>query len=242
MAVSHRLKALWTKDIRTVGRDSLTRWMAFLPLIYALVLRWGAPLLAEYLGPEVELETYFPLIVSYFLVAVTPVLYGMVVGFNLLDERVDLTLIVTPMPLTEYFLYRLTTPVILCTFWTFVLLEIAGLTHASRLETLPSLLLVSLETPITALFLASCAQNKVQGFALMKLCGSFSMLPVAGYFLSYPWQWLAGVCPAYWPAKLFWMAHEQEQGGFWIYFTIGLVVHIVLLVFFMKYFRRKACS
>ena len=93
--------------------------------------------------------------------------------------------------------------------------------------------------PIYALFLASFANNKVQGFALIKAAGIFSWPPIIAYFLPLFWQWVMGIVPTYWPLKVFWML-ESGETGWWPYFLVALVYQGLILVPFLRRFNRVA--
>ena len=96
--------------------------------------------------------------------------------------------------------------------------------------------MVSIEAPIWALFLATFAENKVAGFALMKGAGVVLMIPVAAFFLDPPSQYLAGLVPTYWPSKAFWSLQAGEP--YLLYWVIGLVYHALVLWWFLKRFNR----
>lgn len=76
--------------------------------------------------------------------------------------------------------------------------------------------------PLFALYLAAFAQNKVQGFALMKLSGIMLMLPVVAFFVQSPWELAFGVIPTYWMVKVYWML-EGGQPGVWLYALVALL-------------------
>lgn len=91
--------------------------------------------------------------------------------------------------------------------------------------------------PIYALLLAAFATNKVQGFALTKALGVLLVPPVLAYFVPAPWQWLFGLDPLYWPAKLLWLLHAG-QASYWLYLFIGLLYQFLLLIILLRRFNR----
>ena len=99
------------------------------------------------------------------------------------------------------------------------------------------LLLAAVETPVMSLFLASFAENKVQGFALVKGVGAVLLAPVAAWFVDPPWQLLAGVVPSYWPLRAYWSAAEPGP-AFWIYLALGFAYHAALLLWLLRCFER----
>jgi len=56
-----------------------------------------------------------------------------------------------------------------------------------------------------ALFNATLAQNKVQGFAVMKATSIIPIPPLLAYYGDSGWQWLFGLVPSYWPVKVYWL-------------------------------------
>jgi fluoroquinolone transport system permease protein len=96
--------------------------------------------------------------------------------------------------------------------------------------------------PIFALALAALSQNKVQGFALMKVSGIVLLPPLAAYFIQSNWQLLLGLVPTYWPAKTLWAALDWINGGrpgpLLFYFLAGLVCQLLFLLLLARRFNR----
>lgn len=110
------LQALGPIDTKSVSRDSLLRWMVFYPLLLAGLIRWGVPWLTVRLLMQFQfdLTPYYSLLMSFVLL-MTPMLTGMVIGFLLLDQRDDQTLTalqVTPLTLSGYLVYRISLPIL----------------------------------------------------------------------------------------------------------------------------------
>ncbi len=147
----------------------------------------------------------------------TPTLMGTVVGFLLLDERDDQTLtalLVTPLPLYRYLVYRLAVPTLLSLILTVLAVWICDLVAINPI----SLIFISLESalaaPIVALVYFCFSENKVQGFGVLKILGSITFaLPIGAYFMGIPAQYGFGLFPLYWSAKAFWLACD---GSNWV--------------------------
>ncbi len=234
-------KALGPIDLRNVGRDPMMRLLVAMPFFMAGVLRWGIPMasrrLDQYMG--FDLTPYYMLIASLML-PFMPMICGMVIGFLLLDQRDDRTLTalqVTPLTLGGYLAYRITLPMIVGSLTTLALLPLTGL-----VEIAPSTLLLATAAaapagPIFALFLASFARNKVQGFALAKANGVVTWPIVASYFVDYPWQFAFGLIPFYWPVKFFWMRQAGEEHA-WVSLAVGLIWQGFVVWLLLKRFER----
>lgn len=224
-------------DLKSVGRDDLLAWILVIPFVIALLFRWGVPLLTDWLLETwaFDLRPYYDLLMSFF-VLMAPSMAGMMSGFLLLDERDNRTLwalAVTPMPIGGYLLYRLLMPLLAGFLVTLIGYPIAGLSPIPLQALLIIAFVAALNGPVTALFLASLAPNKVAGFALVKVLNTINMLPVAAYFFEMPWQLCAGIVPAYWPMKMLW---ETAAGNSYIFPGIaGVVIGGGVTLLFLKH-------
>ena len=227
------LQALGPIDARNVLRDSLLRWMLLMAVLIGALLRWGLPPLAVRLQQSLafDIVPYYPLVMSFALMLM-PIMAGIVIGFLLLDERDDNTLTalqVTPLSLRGYLSYRLTVPMLLSVVLTVL---VFGIADVIEVDIGPLLLLAvagAPMAPIFALFLASFAANKVQGFALTKANGVITLPPVVAWFVEGPWQLAFGIAPTYWPVKAFWQL-AAGAGDYWAYALAALVFQSALLV------------
>jgi fluoroquinolone transport system permease protein len=218
-------------DFKNIRRDALLVWIPLLPLIMTLALRFGVTPLASLMLRQFDLDLtpYYPLLMSMFVLLV-PSTVGMLVGFLLLDERDEQTLaalMVTPMSNTSYLTYRIGVPLVIGFFITLITYPLAGLVPIAPLDLVIVSLLGAFTAPLTALFLAALADNKVAGLAMLKMLNGITILPVVAYFIPTNWQWLAGVIPTYWSLKVFWSAVAGE--GYWHYVLLGLIVNVIAL-------------
>lgn len=237
MTVLEVVRALGPIDAKSIRRDPLLRWLIFYPLVLAVLIRWGVPILRAHLIArfQFDLQPYYPLLMS-FVVLMTPMLAGVVVGFLLLDQRDDQTLTalqVTPLTLSGYFAYRIAVPTALSFFITLVVFPITGLVALGPFALVGAGLSSCLLAPLYALFLGTFANNKVQGFALTKALGILLIPPLIAYFVLPPWQVLFGVDPLYWPAKFLWLALSNVNDA-WMYLIVGLLLQWILLRFLIR--------
>jgi fluoroquinolone transport system permease protein len=241
----HLYRRLGPFDIKNIRRDALLAWMPLLPFIMALALRLLLPTIADQLHTRLgfELEPYYPLLMSSFI-TLAPGVVGMVIGFLLLDERDEHTLAalqVTPLPLFSYLLYRISLPILLGLISTLLSYALVGLTPLSWDMLTLATFAGSVIAPQSALFLATFAENKVTGLAVMKLLNTVTLLPIFSYFLPMPWQLLCGLIPSYWPLKLFWSI--AEGSSYWPIFLIvsmgyNAAVILLLLMCFSRTIQR----
>jgi fluoroquinolone transport system permease protein len=235
----HIFRVLGPVDLKNVRRDSMLLWIPLIPLMVALLFRIATPELETYTRTEFDLDIreYYPLLMSTFLM-ISPTMVGVIVGFLLLDERDDRMLtamLVTPIPLSSYLIYRISVPIVLGIGMTLIGFPIAGLVSIPIGSLLLIAILGSLSGPIMALVLATFAENKVAGFAVMKMVNAILMFPTLAFFLKSDWQVLAGIIPAYWSLKVFWLAAEGDS--FLIYFVVGIILNVAAIFLLLKRFN-----
>lgn len=236
------LRSLGPIDLRNIRRDGMVSWMVFIPLLMAALMRWGVPplnarLLERY---DFDLTVYYPVLLAYFFIGMCPMVLGVVIGFLLLDEKDDQTLTalqVTPLPLNSYILYRVMIPIILTVGLMFVIFPLADLTPFDLRTILLSAIAAAPMAPMLALFLASVAQNKIQGFALMKLTGIVLFVPIVAYFAPSGWEPAFGIFPTYWPMKVYWLLYAGEA-NVWLYVFVAVVYQSLVTAFFAKRFYK----
>ncbi len=242
---------LGRSDVKLIGRDRFLIFMFIFVVYIAVVLRYGLPWLNTYLADNrvmpgdtipIPLSDIYPLLIAYMAFYTGALLVGTVFGFVLLDEKDHNTLtamLVTPVPLSQYALYRAGLPAVLALF--IVLGEVLFINQA--LLPLWQLLLISagaaFTAPIASLFFAIVAENKVAGFAYAKFVGISGWSILIGFFVPEPWQWLIGVFPPFWVSKAYWMALEG-QSLWWLALIAGIVLQIGLINWLLQRFNKVA--
>jgi fluoroquinolone transport system permease protein len=234
------VRALGPIDVLSVRRDALLRWVLVLPLLVALAARWVLPDFLTRAGALLrrDLSAVYAPLVGVELLLFAPALAGMVVGFLLLDQRDDRTLAalqVTPLPLSWYLAYRLTAPMALSVALTLVTFPLAGISELGAGALLVAVAAAPL-APLLALALGAFAENKVQGFALVKGLGVVLPAPLIAYFLDTPWTAALALVPTYWPSRLYWALLAGAPDA-WLFLFGGLVYQGLLLVFLLRRFH-----
>jgi len=204
-------------------------------------MRWLIPILQQSLQSNgIDITDYYDLILSYFFLLMCPMVYGMIVGFTLLDERDEMTLFaiqVSPLNMRTYLLYKLVVPVILSFISILIVLPLSGLPYPD----LNTLILINIQTTLLsimmALILVIYASNKVEGFVIMKGSGILFLMPTVAYFVDEPWQWLFGIFPTYWPVKSFWLWYHNDS--YLHYYLIGWLILFISLYYLLKRFTKK---
>jgi len=238
------LRTLGGIDVKNVRRDPMLVWLATFSIVMALALRWGVPVLGSVLQRrfDFDLVPYHPLILSAVTLTM-PALVGAIIGFLLLDQRDDGTLAalqVTPLTLRGYLAYRAAAPMAASILVTAVAMPLTGLMTAGPVALVLDAAIAAPMGPIFALFLASFATNKVQGFALMKASGVASWPAILAWFVPPPWQLALGVVPHYWIAKVVWVT--EAGGAPWSFAAAALAFQLALLLWLLRRFDRVATS
>jgi fluoroquinolone transport system permease protein len=236
------LTAFGRNDLINIWRDSLLVYVVIVPWLMALLLRLLIPGISAWFDTAhgINLEQYYSLILS-FVVLQTPLMFGVIAGLLVMDERDEHTLTalrVTPLPLTGYLGYRMGMTLLVSILTLVLVLPLTGLLPVARLPAvLPAVVLASLLGPLLALVIVVFASNKLEGLALMKGFGILLLGPLAAYFISSRWQLLLGVLPTYWSAKAYWQA--SGNGADWPFLLVGFVYNALLLLWLLRRFQSR---
>jgi fluoroquinolone transport system permease protein len=236
------LRRIGPVDLRNIGRDPMLVWIPLLPIFLASVYRFGIPPLTSWLLAEhrFDLVPYYPLLMSLFLLIV-PNVAGMMTGFLLLDERDERTLQalrVTPVPLESYLAYRIGVPTAVGVLLSLAVYPLAGFVPVPLPDLIAIATVAALGAPLVMLFLAGFAENKVAGFAMVKLLNGLFMIPMVAFFVPGWMQYLAGVIPSFWAMKALWLAAEGD--GYAAVLAAGVVANAVVGWLLLIRFRRAA--
>ncbi len=251
MLFSEMVGKFGRNDAKLIARDRFLLFMFGFIVYIAVALRFFLPWLDGYLAerglmPSATISdsfaTYFPLVVGYLGVYQGAQLTGTIFGFALLDEKDDDTLtamLVTPIPLTKYILYRVALPTVLAAFIVIFMVLLIN----QALLPLWQLIFISIGAafgaPIAALFYGIFATNKVQGFAMAKFMGLIGWIILGAWFVAEPMQWLFGIFPPYWIVKAYWMALEGHV--LWpVALVVGIFTQIGLVWVMARMFARAA--
>jgi fluoroquinolone transport system permease protein len=229
--------------VANVQRDPMLKYFMMIPVILAVVVRLLVPIVREAFIDQFDLADYYTLIMSYFFILMLPMLFGVIIGFMLLDEKDQGTLLalqVSPLSMSRYVMYRLSLPMLLSFLSLYIVFPIVNFYTIDFV----SLTLISLVgafwAPILGLILPTVANNKVEGFALMKGIGGLFIAPIAAWFVPLPYEYLFAIFPNYWPMKAFWVV---DQGGNPLPFVlVGIVANLIVIQVILKFFNRKVFS
>ncbi|WP_196161645.1 hypothetical protein [Reinekea sp. G2M2-21] len=208
------------------------------PLIAILVKVYWPVLDATF--PNWHMER-FTTVTSIFIALLTPMMLGLVLGFNLLTDREQGMLTVvrtTPAGLPQYLLIRSSGYLLLSLIITPVLHELLGFVELAWWQLAAITVAALVLLPFSALLLLSFAHNLVEGFAIMKGTGFLISVPVIlALFVPAPWYWLAAPLPTWWTL---WgyieLANQNLMGLVWL--ALGMVMQIGLSAWLWRRLMR----
>jgi fluoroquinolone transport system permease protein len=219
-----------------------------------LILSLSAPFifwaLMQYLFPWLEIQFqelwniditpwYRP--VGTFFMMLIPMMFGMVYGFILLDERdggIITAISVTPTGKSGYLELRLGLPLIFSLLFVILFQVLLQLTNPLGILQITLIsALIATQALLLLLFLGAFAHNKVMGMAISKGFGIILLGPVLDYILPAPYNWIGACSPLFWAGRAFLAEHS---GPFWLYFGIATLFHGLLLwILFRKFLSRS---
>ena len=176
-----------------------------------------------------------------FFIMLIPMMFGMVYGFILLDERdggIITAISVTPGGKSGYLELRLGIPLALSLVFVLMFQVLLRLTdNLSILQVALISALTASQALLLLLFLGAFADNKVVGMAISKGFGLLLLGPVLDHVLPAPYFWIGAYSPLFWVGR----AHLAESSvSFWLFFGISTVFHGVLLwILFRKFLSRS---
>jgi fluoroquinolone transport system permease protein len=240
---NNKYRALLSSDLRQLINDPMLMASILGPLSLLFISRYGLPPIASW----TERVIHFPLseyssFIAIFLLNTIPILIGSLAGLLMLDER-DENMIsyfgVTPLSRAGYLRYRLLLPSLLSVIMAGLYVLLSGIVEVGFVEAGCSIILLMLETPLIALFLAAFASNKVEGLALSKAASLLFIGPVLAYWVPEPWKHVGVMIPAYWPAQSYLSGLSGFPEASLGWFAGGVAVHVLLLAALLRQFLKR---
>ena len=230
-------------EFKNIFRDKM--YLFF--VLYPVILGTGGYFLVPYLERTVAPGNPIPQIVAMFLILITGFVFGVIIGFALLDDKDDnvlMSLKITPISVKFYVLVKLVISYI------FGVIAMIGLTVATNFlpgSSVGTILLISLvgavQAPMVALIVNAFARNKVEGFVIMKLSGMLLMIPVLVFFIQTWKEVFLVFVPGFWPARLIQMELMPTidvNFSFIVYFIIGVIYNIAFAALLMKIYSKRS--
>ncbi|UNC92043.1 hypothetical protein [Candidatus Contubernalis alkaliaceticus] len=245
MKTSQVIKTLGKSDLKNIMRDDYISYLVFMLLGLGLLLRWGLPAALDALGSyfAADLSSYYSAIAVCSVLLLLPIISGAIAGFLHLDQKdnkIMSVLLVTPVAPGQYMLYNLMLPFFGSLLGTWLALLLAGMADLGLLSLFGLSLSAAPLAQLLAFAVACFAENKIQGFALMKGTIALWIAPIAAFYILPPWQYLLGIVPLYWPCRLYQVITEGKPilptllAG-WLY--CGILLYLLLRLFDRKVYQ-----
>lgn len=236
----NRTLTLLLGDLKNITRDSMLMLVMVAPLLILGLMRFGVPQISILLSTQLQfdLSPYYQLLTIFFC-ALLPMLFGLIIGFLMLDEKDEHILqfiTVTPLTRQGYLAIKFIAPAVSIFLFVMLFVELSGLVQPEIFRLIPLAILLAAEAPMTGMFLVGFAENKVEGLAIGKGLGIFFFAPVAGFFIQSPLQYIAGVSPVFWVSEAY---LAPSATGYILNILGGIVVHVILFLLLLRKFNRK---
>jgi len=188
-------------DMNNILRDSTLVMAVFGPIAIFFLL-YFLPVLEGLILERFNFNiSEYRLFALGFLSLIPSMLFGMIFGFLILDER-DEDIIsfisITPLEKKGYLSYKLQMPMLFSAGFFLLLLHGTNFVEFNLLHTPIIAVMVALEAAIGALFLVAYADNKVEGLAFSKLLGIMYLAVPAVFLWHSPWHWITAWLPSFW--------------------------------------------
>ena len=233
-------------ELKNVLRDRMYLFFAMYPFILGGV--------GYFLVPYIEESADNPSwskMVAMLLIVMTSYIFGAVTGFTLLDDKDDkvlMSLKITPISTKMYVFVKILIGYIFGFISTLVLVFATGFLEGSSIMTIVLISLVaSLQAPFLALVVNSFAENKVEGFVIMKGTGMTLILPAVAFFITDWKEFLLAVAPGFWPARMIQIETMptaifsiEYNLPFAVYFIAGVVYNLLIAAGLFKLYIKKS--
>jgi len=228
-------------ELKTIFRDKLYLFFMFYPAILGTVGYFLVPYIEENTAPGNPTAS----IVAMMLIIMTGFLFGALVAFTLLDDKDDkvlMSLKITPISVRHYVMVKLLVGMVFGLISTVVLIYATGFLPNTNFITIVLIsILGAIQVPSVALIVNSFSNNKVEGFVIMKTSGLVLIFPVIGFLVTGWAQYLLGVAPGYWSARIVELELlPTESGSAAVVFIIGVAYNLLATWLLMKLYTKRS--
>ncbi len=208
------------------------------PILMGAAFYFALPLLenllCEYFNLQVILIPYY-ILFDLVLSIMTPILFcfaGVLVVLDEIDCGVAKYYAVTPVGKVGYLLSRIVFPTGFAFLYTIILLSIFSVAKIRLTFVVVFSISGVLLAIITALFVLAFAKNKIEGMALVKLCGLLIVGVPASYFITEPIRYIFAILPS------FWIAEFCATTNYW-FFVLSVIISVIYIFALYARFRKK---
>lgn len=229
-------------ELRNIVRDPMYAFFSIYPFIfgtigYLIIQEINAPIWGE--------------MVAMFLILMTSYVYGAVTGFTLLDDKDDkvlMSLKITPINTKMYVFVKLLVCYIFGYIATLIVVFATGFLGDSPVYMVLIISAVSsLQGPFLALVVNSFAENKVEGFVVMKSTGLTLILPAVAFWLTDWKEFFLIIAPGFWPARMIQMElmpteifNIDYNLPSMVYFVLGVAYNLLIASLLFRVYTKKS--
>lgn len=232
-------------EIKKWTRDSLLLFMLMYPFLFGALGAFGVPAILDQFAINID-PRFLADLVLVMLAMMTPIIFGFVVGFSIMDDRDDHiidSIMTSPLEVFWFIWIKLALiyvfsfiSTLIIFYMTFVGLELSFdiFWRFALIAAVISLISIQFTLLINAI-----AKNKIEGFAVVKGMGLFAIIPVASLFIKDWREFFFGIIPQFWPAKAISANFNDLNLEWWVYLLIGAVIISLTNWLLYKWFERK---
>lgn len=231
-----------TSELKKWSRDSLMKFMLFYPIVLGAFGRYLLPQIAKTSGFSIA---HIADVILSILILFTPHIFGAIIGFSILDDRDDhiLTSIkVTPLSVDQFLSLRLLLVFVLSFISCIFVIWFSNIWTLSLTNIIALAFLASLGAPVSGLIINIFANNKIEGFAIMKGTGIILVFPIVALFFMDFKELFFSFAPGFWVAKSV-SSIIRGEGILYLsfnqYYFIGIAYLLVLNFLIYKVFVHK---
>ncbi len=236
-------KTVLLAELKNMLRDKMYLFFAVYPVLMGIL----GYLLIPYMENRLPEGNLWPSILAMFIILVTGFIFGALTGFTLLDDKDDsvlMSLKITPIPVKYYVIVKLLAGYIFGVIATFLLIIATGFLPGASIWVIIAISLAgAIQAPGVALIVNSFADNKVEGFVIMKLSGMILALPVAAFFVMEWQEVFLAIAPGFWTARMIQIELLPTMDynlTFIAYFLVGIIYNMGFLYLFMKIYTKRS--
>lgn len=235
----NRIYVMLKGDFKNISRDLMLLFILISPLIIALVFNFLIPYAENILEAELKFQlAEHHLFILSFIIMLVPMMYGIIISFLIIeekDENILSYLFVTPLSKVEYLFYRTIVAVIMSAFFNIFILYYLNLVEIKLIQSLPVIMLASLNSILTVLIIVTFAKNKVEAFAYAKISGALFIAPLIGYLFKSNWRYLAAVFPPFWISEAF-ISIYSNNFNYLSALAAGVIIYSLWIYYLGKHF------
>lgn len=233
-------KTILKAELRNILRDKLYMFFVLYPVIFGAAFYF----LIEWIKNEHPTSPWAA-IAAMMVIVLTGFIFGALIAFTLLDDKDDkvlMSLKITPVSVKQYVYVKILVGMIFGFIASFILILVTDFLPGANIFLIIGVAILSaVQVPSVALIVNSFADNKVEGFVIMKLSGMIILFPLIGFLVTGWAQYFLGVAPGYWAGRLVEInLLPGENGSEILIFLIGVAYNILATWLLMKFFTKRS--